>query len=110
MWRYYVTFTYNQALSDNIYTIMLLVYLLMMNVLTFIVYGVDKGKARRGRWRVPEATLLGLAALGGSVGAWLAMQLFRHKTQKKKFRYGVPAIFVLQLAVVLLFLNMLIRH
>ena len=110
MWRYYVTFTYNQALSDNVYTIMLLVYLLMMNVLTFIVYGVDKWKACHGRRRVPEATLLGLAALGGSMGAWLAMQLFRHKTQKKKFRYGVPAIFVLQLAVVLLFLNMLIRH
>jgi uncharacterized membrane protein YsdA (DUF1294 family) len=59
---------------------------------------------------VPEATLLGFAALGGSVGAWLAMQLFRHKTQKKKFRYGVPAIFVLQLAAVLFFLNTLIRH
>ena len=57
---------------------MLLKYLLVINVLTFAVYGVDKWKARRGRWRVPEATLMGLAALGGSVGAWLAMQLFRH--------------------------------
>ena len=82
-------------------------YLLAVNVLTFIVYGVDKWKARRGRWRVPEATLMGLAALGGSVGAWLAMQLFRHKTQKKKFRYGVPALFVLQVAAVVLFLNMI---
>lgn len=89
---------------------MLLKYLLVINVLTFAVYGVDKWKARHGRWRVPEATLLGLAALGGSVGAWLAMQLFRHKTQKKKFRYGVPAIFVLQLAAVVFFLNTLIRH
>ena len=53
---------------------MLLKYLLAINVLTFAVYGVDKWKARRGRWRVPEATLMGLAALGGSVGAWLAMQ------------------------------------
>ncbi len=50
---------------------------------------------------------MGLAALGGSVGAWLAMQLFRHKTQKKKFRYGVPALFVLQVAAVVLFLNMI---
>ena len=89
---------------------MLIYIFLMMNVLTFVVFGLDKWKARRGRWRVPEATLLGLAALGGSVGAWLAMQLFRHKTQKKKFRYGVPAFFVLQLMAVLLFLNMLIRH
>ena len=86
---------------------MLIYYLLAVNVLTFIVYGVDKWKARRGHWRVPEATLMGLAALGGSVGAWLAMQLFRHKTQKKKFRYGVPALFVLQVAAVVLFLNMI---
>ena len=89
---------------------MLLYYFLAVNVLTFIVYGVDKWKARRGRWRVPEATLLGLAAVGGSVGAWLAMQLFRHKTQHKKFRYGVPILFVLQLAAVVFFVNMLIWH
>lgn len=88
---------------------MLIYYLLAVNVLTFIVYGVDKWKARRGHWRVPEATLMGLAALGGSVGAWLAMQLFRHKTQKKKFRYGVPALFVLQVAAVVLFLNMILQ-
>lgn len=54
--------------------------------------------------------MLGLAAVGGSVGAWLAMQLFRHKTQKKKFRYGVPSIFVLQLVAVLFLVDMLIRH
>ena len=88
---------------------MLLYYLLAINVLTFAVYGVDKWKARQGRWRVPEATLLGLAALGGSVGAWLAMQLFHHKTQHKKFRYGVPALFVLQVAAMVYFLNMLIQ-
>ena len=89
---------------------MLVYYLITINVLTFIVYGVDKWKAHRGRWRVPEATLLGLTALGGSVGAWLAMQLFRHKTQKKKFRYGVPVILVLQLVALLLFLSMLTQH
>lgn len=76
-------------------------------MLTFVVFGVDKRKARQGRWRVPEATLLGLTALGGSIGAWLAMQLFRHKTQKKKFRYGVPALFVLQVAATVYFLNMI---
>ena len=89
---------------------MLLIYLLIVNVLTFIVYGVDKWKAHRGRWRVPEAMLLGLAALGGSVGAWLAMQKFHHKTQKKKFRYGVPLLFVLQVLAVVYFVNMLVRH
>jgi uncharacterized membrane protein YsdA (DUF1294 family) len=71
---------------------------------------VDKWKGQQGRWRVPEATLLGLAALGGSAGAWVAMQLFRHKTKKNKFRYGVPIMFVLQLAAVLFFMNMLLRH
>lgn len=89
---------------------MLIYYLLAVNVLTFIVYGVDKWKARSGRWRVPEATLMGLAALGGSVGAWLAMQLFHHKTQKKRFHYGVPALFLLQVAAVLVFLNIFIWH
>ena len=89
---------------------MLIYYFLTINVLTFIVYGVDKWKAQRGRWRVSEAVLLGLAALGGSVGAWLAMQLFRHKTQKKKFRYGVPILFALQATAVVLLVNMLIRH
>ena len=87
---------------------MLIYYLLAINVLTFIVYGVDKWKARRGRWRVPEVTLLVLAAAGGSVGAWVAMQLFRHKTQKKKFRYGVPVLFVLQRAAVVYFLESLL--
>ena len=89
---------------------MLIYYLLAVNVLTFVVFGVDKRKARQGRWRVPEATLLGLTALGGSIGAWLAMQLFRHKTQKKKFRYGVPALFVLQVAATVYFLNMIVQH
>lgn len=89
---------------------MIIKYLLAINVLAFAVYGVDKWKARKGRWRVPEATLLGLAALGGSVGAWVAMQLFRHKTKKNKFRYGVPIMFVLQVAAVLFFMNMLLRH
>ncbi len=89
---------------------MIIKYLLAINVLTFAVYGVDKWKARQGRWRVPEATLLGFAALGGSAGARVAMQLFRHKTKKNKFRYGVPIMFVLQLAAVLFFMNMLLRH
>ena len=89
---------------------MLIWYLLVVNVLTFVVYGIDKWKARRGRWRVPEATLLVLAAAGGSVGAWVAMQLFRHKTQKKKFRYGVPVLFVLQLAAVVYFLELLLSR
>ncbi len=74
-------------------------YLIAVNLLTFIVYGIDKHKARHNHWRVREASLLLLAALGGSTGALLAMHLFHHKTQHKKFRYGVPAILIIQLAI-----------
>lgn len=77
----------------------LLYYLLAANLLTFVTYGIDKHKARHNRWRVREASLLLLAALGGSIGALLAMRVFRHKTQHKKFRYGVPAILLVQLAI-----------
>ena len=78
---------------------LLLYYLLASNLLTFVIYGIDKHKARHNRWRIPEATLLLLAALGGSIGALLAMRAFRHKTQHKKFRYGVPAILLVKLAI-----------
>ena len=73
-------------------------YLLGINLLTFFVYGIDKWKARRDKWRVPEATLLMLAALGGSVGALLGMFVFHHKTKHKKFLIGVPLILLAQLA------------
>ena len=72
--------------------------LLVHNVVTFCVYGIDKWKARHHRWRISEAPLLVLAAVGGSVGALLGMQVFRHKTQHLKFKYGVPAILLLQIA------------
>jgi uncharacterized membrane protein YsdA (DUF1294 family) len=77
-----------------------LIYLAVITVVTFLVYGIDKWKAQHKRWRIPESVLLGLAAIGGSVGAWLGMKIWRHKTQHKKFKYGVPAIFVAQVAVV----------
>lgn len=77
---------------------LLLIYLVVVNVATFFVYGIDKLKARRGRWRVPEATLLTLAAVGGSIGAWCGMRVWRHKTLHAKFRYGVPTIIIAQIA------------
>ena len=79
-------------------------YLLAINLLTFVTYGVDKWKARHNRWRIPEATLLLLAALGGSIGALLAMRVFRHKTLHRKFRYGVPAILLVQITAAVFFL------
>lgn len=81
---------------------LLVYYLVAINVLTFVIYGADKWKARRGRWRIPESALLWLAVLGGSVGALSAMWLFRHKTKHSKFRYGVPMILAVQVAVAIL--------
>lgn len=77
-------------------------YLLTINLLTFVTYGIDKYKARHKHWRVREASLLLLAALGGSPAALLAMHLFRHKTQHNKFRYGVSAILIAQVLLVVL--------
>ena len=73
-------------------------YILAINVITFVVYGIDKLKAKKGWWRIPEATLLILAAIGGSIGAWCGMILFRHKTKHWEFKLGVPVIFLLQFA------------
>ena len=73
-------------------------YILGINVIAFLVYGIDKLKAKRGKWRIPESTLLLLAAIGGSVGAWLGMKVWHHKTMHKKFQYGVPLLLILQLA------------
>lgn len=80
-------------------TELLTYYLLAINVLTFLTYGVDKLKARKSWWRISEKTLLLLAILGGSIGAWVGMRLWRHKTLHKKFRYGVPAIIIAQIAI-----------
>ena len=77
-------------------------YLLTVNLLTFVTYGIDKYKARHKHWRVREASLLLLAVLGGSPAALLAMHLFRHKTQHNKFRYGVPGILIVQVLLVVL--------
>ena len=73
-------------------------YLVVINLLTFIVYGIDKLKAKKGKWRIPESTLLLLALMGASVGAWLGIKVWHHKTLHKKFKYGVPFIFILQIA------------
>ena len=83
---------------------LLAIWLVLINVITFFVFGLDKWKAKRKEKnekvrRVPEKTLLILSALGGSVGALLAMRAFRHKTLHKAFRFGVPLILALQIIV-----------
>ena len=81
------------------------VYLIVVNISAIAVYGWDKLSAKQGWQRVPEKILLLLALLGGSVGALAAMTFFRHKTRHLKFIYGVPMIFVLQIAA-LVYLHM----
>ena len=76
--------------------IILTIYLIAINIATFFVYGIDKWKSRRSKWRIPESTLLTLAVLGGSVGAFIGMRTWHHKTMHNKFKYGVPLIINLQ--------------
>ncbi len=75
----------------------ILLYLLAVNLLLFAVMGIDKYKAKHQLWRIPERTLFVLAAIGGSPGGILGMRLFHHKTLHPQFRYGFPAILILQL-------------
>ena len=77
-----------------------LYYLLAINVVTFVLFGLDKYNARKGNRRIREVTLMAMAALGGSVGAWMGMRLWHHKTKHRKFRYGIPLILLLQLALI----------
>ena len=81
-------------------TKIILIYLAAVNLVTFVMYGIDKYKAKKAKWRIPEATLLLMAAIGGSIGAWGGMQVWHHKTLHKKFKYGVPAILLLQVTLV----------
>ena len=108
----------------------LLYYLIVINVVTFLVYGIDKAaskrgqsqtrlsyaerkqarpkvkwKAKQGSWRISEATLLILAAIGGSIGALLGMKIWHHKTMHKKFKYGLPLILLVQIALIYLILD-----
>ena len=80
-----------------------LIYLLIVNASAFLLMLADKRKAQKKLWRIPEATLMTAAALGGSIGALLGMYTFRHKTRHPKFTVGIPLILIAQLAAVYLF-------
>ena len=98
------------AVSDTVFFmvgnpwVLLLLYLLIINLLTFLIFGLDKWKAKRKEKkesvrRVPEKTLFLLSAFGGSIGALLGMKVFHHKTLHKSFRFGIPAILILQILI-----------
>ena len=78
----------------------LLYYLIVINIVTFLVYGIDKWKAKQGSWRISEVSLLILAVIGGSIGALLGMKIWHHKTMHKKFKYGLPLIFIIQILLI----------
>lgn len=78
-------------------------YIVVINLVSFMMFGIDKYKARRGQWRISEATLLAVAAIGGSIGAWMGMKVWHHKTLHSKFRYGVPIMLLAHIALIAYF-------
>lgn len=82
-----------------LYNNLFIVYFCVINLFTFAIYGIDKWKAKHNKWRIREATLLGLAVIGGSIGAFAGMYVFRHKTKHRYFVVGIPVIFIIQVIV-----------
>ena len=76
-------------------------YLLLINIVTFLVFAIDKRRAVKRKWRIPEKTLLGLSLIGGSAGGLIAMYYFRHKIRKPAFAYGLPMMLLVQVIVIL---------
>ena len=81
---------------------LLIVYLILINAAGLLIMLIDKQKARRNRWRISEATLMTVAALGGSFGSLIGMKLFRHKTKRLKFSIGIPLLLVLHIIIVIM--------
>ena len=81
------------------------IYLIAINVIAFLLMMIDKIKAKKNKWRIPEATLFLAAAIGGSIGSLLGMYTFRHKTKHIKFIIGMPIILAAQIIIAILILN-----
>ena len=81
--------------------IIIYTFIAILNVITFLIYAIDKWKAKKNRWRIPESILLLLAVLGGSIGALMGMKIWHHKPMHKKFKYGIPLIMILQIGMLL---------
>lgn len=79
-------------------------YLIIINILTFLMFGIDKRKAIKNKWRIPEKTLLLMALIGGSIGGGVGMQCFHHKTKKKIFSIGIPLMLVIHIGIIVYFL------
>lgn len=85
--------------------IYLLVYLAFINLLSFILFGIDKRKAKRKEWRIPESSLFGVSILGGSTGSLIGMVIFKHKLSKKPFYIGIPLIIIITKIIELIIFN-----
>lgn len=85
--------------------IILCLYLVIINIIAFILFGIDKRKAKKNKWRIPESTLLMFAVAGGSIGSYCGMKLWHHKTLHKKFSWGIPLIIILQISAAFLILH-----
>lgn len=84
-----------------------MIYLVVINIITLMAYGIDKYRAIYGKWRIPEATLFFLALIGGSIGAEIGMYGFHHKTRHPRFVIGIPAILLLQAVLLFIFFTRL---
>ena len=80
-----------------------IIYLAAINVITFIMFGADKARAAKGRWRISELALILAALLGGSIGALAGMRIFHHKTKHRKFTIGIPVILALQIILMVIY-------
>ena len=80
-----------------------LIYLLIINIIGFSAMFLDKQKAKRGKWRIPEKTLFLFALIGGSLGTTLGMHMFRHKTKHWYFKFGMPMILIVQIVLIIYF-------
>jgi len=76
-------------------------YLIIINIVTFFIYGIDKYKAKKSKWRVSEKILITLAILGGSIGAWIGIKIWHHKTKHQKFKLGIPIIIGIQICLLI---------
>ena len=81
----------------------IVIYLAAINVITFIMFGADKARAAKGRWRISESALILAALLGGSIGALAGMRIFHHKTKHRKFTIGIPVILALQIILMVIY-------
>lgn len=94
------------ALIDTIGIKNVIIYVVVINIIAFLAMGLDKWKAKRNAWRIPEQTLISLVLLGGGIGGIAGMYLFRHKTKRARFYIGFPALFIVE---VIIFIYIIVK-